>query len=124
MKKYLLAALFLLLCSTAGYSQVKTHKQKKAPLQFNFEKNVKSKNLKLNGKGYSFVQGVDGQALSIKPDNGYINLNVSNLMLDGTKDFSIQCWIKTNSKNPTVFLSQKDFASKGITDQKNAGWAL
>ncbi len=93
-------------------------------MQFNFEKNVKSKNLELSGKGYSFVQGVDGQALSIKPDNGYVNLNGSNLMLNGTKDFSIQCWIKTDSRNPSVFLSQKDFASKGITDQKNAGWAL
>lgn len=124
MKNFLLAALCLLLCSNTGNSHVNTHKQEKAILQFNFENNVKSENLKLSGKGYSFVQGVDGQALYIKPDNGYNNLNVSNLMLNGTKDFSIQCWIKTNSKNPTVFLSQKDFASKGITDQKNAGWAL
>ncbi len=124
MKKFLLAALCLLLCSNAGYFQVNTHKQEKAFIQFNFENNVKSENLKLNGKGYSFVQGVDGQALYIKPDNGYNNLNVNNLMLNGTKDFSIQCWIKTNSKNPTVFLSQKDFASKGITVQQNAGWAL
>jgi len=124
MKNFLLAALCLLLCSNTGNSHVNTHKQEKAILQFNFENNVKSENLKLSGKGYSFVQGVDGQALYIKPDNAYNNLNVSNLMLNGTKDFSIQCWIKTNSKNPTVFLSQKDFASKGITDQKNAGWAL
>ena len=124
MKNFLITALCLLLCSNTGYSQVNTHKQEKAILQFNFENNVKSKNLRLSGKGYSFVQGVEGQALYIKPDKDYNNLNVSNLMLNGTKDFSIQCWIKTNSKNPTVFLSQKDFPSKGITDQKNAGWAL
>ncbi len=96
MKNFLLAALCLLLCSNTGNSHVNTHKQEKAILQFNFENNVKSENLKLSGKGYSFVQGVDGQALYIKPDNGYNNLNVSNLMLNGTKDFSIQCWIKTN----------------------------
>jgi len=114
----MLATLCLLLCLCLGCSQ------DKANLQFDFENNIKSKNIELNGKGYSFVQGVDGQALSLKPDNGYNNLNVCNLMLNGTKDFSIQCWIKTDSKNPTVFLSQKDFANKGITAQKNAGWAL
>ena len=124
MKNFLLAALCLLLCSNTGYSQVNTHKQEKAILQFNFENNIKSKNLKLNGKGYSFVKGVDGQALYIKPENGYNNLNVSNLILNGTKDFSIQCWIKTTSKNPTALLSQKEFTNKGITAQKNAGWAL
>ena len=124
MKRFLLAALCLLLCLNAGYTQADPHELEKAILQFDFENNVKSKNLELSGKGYSFVRGVEGQALYIKPDNGYNNLNVSNLMLNGTKDFSIQCWIKTNSKNPTVFLSQKDFTGKGITAQKNAGWSL
>ncbi len=118
MKNFLLAVLCLLICLNIGCSQ------DKANLQFNFESNVKSKNLELIGEGYSFDQGIEGQALYIKSDNGFVNLNVSDLMLDGTKDFSIQCWIKTDSKNPTVFLSQKDFKSKGITDQKNAGWAL
>jgi len=118
MKNFLLAALCVLLCLNVGCSQ------DKANLKFDFENNVESKNLKLSEKGYSFVQGVDGQALKIKPDIGYNNLNVSNQILDGTKDFSIQCWIKTDSKNPTIFLSQKDFANKGITAQKNAGWAL
>ncbi|MFC2166408.1 endonuclease/exonuclease/phosphatase family protein [Acidobacteriota bacterium] len=124
MKNFWLAALCLLLFLNTGCSKVNPDTQENAPLQFNFENNVKSKNLELSGKGYSFVQGVEGQALYINPDKDYNNLTVSNLELNGTKDFSIQCWIKTNSKNPTVFLSQKDFAGKGITNQKNAGWAL
>lgn len=118
MKKFLITALCLFLCICVGCSQ------DKAKLQFDFENNVKSNNIKLNGKGYSFVPGIDGQAISIKPDNGYNNLKVNNLLLNGTKDFSIQCWIKTTSKNPTVFLSQKDFLNKGIPNQKNAGWVL
>ncbi|MFC2167649.1 endonuclease/exonuclease/phosphatase family protein [Acidobacteriota bacterium] len=118
MKNFMLAGLCLLLCLYIGCSQ------NKANFQFDFENNVESKNLKFEGDSYSFVQGVDGQALYIKSDNGYSSLNVSDVMLNGTKDFSIQCWIKTDSKHPTVFLSQKDFVSKGITNQKNAGWAL
>ncbi len=124
MKKFCLAALCLPLCLNAGCTQVDPHKLEKAIYQFNFENDVKSTDLALCGKGYSFVQGVDGQALCIKPDNGYINLNASTLMLNGTNDFSIRCWVKTNSENPTVFLSQKDFTGKGITAQKSAGWAL
>ena len=118
MKCLILAALCLLLCIFVGCSQDKTN------LQFDFENSVKSKNIELNGKGYSFVQGIEGQALCLKPDSGYINLNISDLMLNGANDFSIQCWIKTDSKNPTVFLSQKDFVNKGVSSQKNAGWAL
>jgi len=124
MKNFLLAALGLLLCLNTGYSQANAQKKEGAGLQFNFENNVKSDNHKLNGKGYSFVQGVEGQALYLKPDNGYNNLNVSNLRLNSTKDFSIQCWIKTNSNTPTIFLSQKDFTNKGISAQKNVGWVL
>lgn len=124
MKNIMLAVLCLLLSSNAGYPLVEIPKQEKANLQFNFENDVKSKNHKLSGKGYSFVKGIDGKALKIKPDNGYISLSLSKVILDGTKDFSIQCWIKTTSKEPTTFLSQKDFANKGISAQKHAGWAL
>ncbi len=70
------------------------------------------------------VNGIEGQALALIPDKGYNNLNIENVSLDGTKNFSIQCWIKTISINPTVFLSQKSFNNKGIDAQKNAGWAL
>jgi exonuclease III len=93
-------------------------------LQFEFDENVKSENYQFNGQEYGFVNGIDGQALALDPDKGYNNLDLNNVALDGTKDFSIQFWIKTTSINPTVFLSQKIFNNKSITCQKNAGWVL
>jgi exonuclease III len=104
--------------------QKDSKKQNNANILFSFEKNVKSKNHELNGKDYSFVKGIHGKALCIKPNDSYNSLDLKNVILDGTKDFSIQCWIKTNSENPTVFLSQKNFTAKGITTQKNSGWSL
>ncbi|MDO5981376.1 endonuclease/exonuclease/phosphatase family protein [Flavivirga spongiicola] len=91
---------------------------------FDFDKDVKSGDLQFSGNGFSFVDGIDGQALAFKPDKRYHNLSLDSLSLDGTKDFSVQCWVKTTSEKPTVFLSQKDFKDKSILTQKNAGWAL
>ncbi|MFC1555935.1 endonuclease/exonuclease/phosphatase family protein [candidate division KSB1 bacterium] len=96
--------------------------------RFEFEGNVKS----LTGTpvegvisgNVSFVKGLDGQALSFQQDNGFNNVSIGALPLNGTDDFSIQCWVKTSSNDPTVFISKKDFTNKGITTQKNAGWAL
>jgi exonuclease III len=93
-------------------------------LKFDFDKNVKSENQRFIGKGYAFTNGIEGEALAFNPDKGYNNISLDNVSLDGTKDFSIQCWIKTSSEDPMVFLSKKDFTSKGISVQKNAGWAL
>ena len=98
--------------------------QHSADLEFDFNRNLKSGNHQFIGAGSTFVEGVEGQALSLVSDNGYSNLQLMDLSLDGTQDFSIQCWIKTTSENPTVLLSQKNFDNKGIVTQKNAGWAL
>jgi len=109
---------FCLLASGAIFAQNSSN------FHFDFDNSIKSGNHQFNGQDYAFVSGIDGQALALNPDKGYNNLNLDNVSLDGTKDFSIQCWIKTKSKNPTVFLSQKSFNNKGIAAQKNAGWAL
>lgn len=96
----------------------------KPSVRFNFNDNIESNNYRLRGTNHSFDKGIEGQALVLDPDKGFTSLSLDSLSLDGSKDFSIQCWIKTTSKNPTVFLSQKDFTNKGIIAQKNAGWAL
>jgi exonuclease III len=124
MRYFAITTLFLLLFANAGFSKLNKPEQEKASLQFNFENNVKSKSQKFSGSGYSFVKGMDGQALSLNPESGYKSLSLNDLELNGTKDFSIHCWIKTSSNNPTVILSQKEFNNKGISSQKNAGWVL
>jgi endonuclease/exonuclease/phosphatase family metal-dependent hydrolase len=91
---------------------------------FDFENTIKSDGNEFNGKGYSFVKGIHGKALNFDANSGYNNLSLDGVSMDGTKDFSIQCWIKTSSKNPTVFLSQKNFDNKGISTQEHVGWAL
>jgi exonuclease III len=93
-------------------------------MQFDFDRHLKYRNHQFNGQDFVFVEGIDGQAVALNPDKGYSTLILKNVSLDGTKDFSIQCWIKTISNKPMVFLSQKSFRNKGITTQKNAGWVL
>jgi len=111
-------------CQSSDFSERKSKKLNNANLYFNFEENITSGDHEFSGKDYSFVKGIDGKALNLNQDNGYSSLDLHDLELSGTKDFSIQCWIKTESENPTVFLSQKNFRNKGITTQKNAGWSL
>ncbi len=95
---------------------------------FKFEGNLNSaKGTSMEGVAggiVSFERGLDGQALRINSNNGYNIVSLNKLSLNEVKDFSIQCWIKTTSENPTVFVSQKKFLNKGITTQNNAGWAL
>lgn len=96
--------------------------------KYNFEGNVNSilepsANGQIHGD-ISYVKGLDGQALNIQSDNAFNNISIQSFSLDGTKDFSIQFWVKTTSGNPTVFISQKEFSNKGLAAQKNSGWAL
>ena len=101
-----------------------TFAQNSPYLQFDFDNHVKSENYQFIGQDFAFVEGIVGQGVALSPEKGYGNLVLENVSLDGTKDFSIQCWIKTISSKPMVFLSQKNFSHKGITAQKNAGWVL
>tara|TARA_Y100000385_G_C13105288_1_gene647214 strand:+ start:1900 stop:3705 length:1806 start_codon:yes stop_codon:yes gene_type:complete len=93
-------------------------------LQFDFDQNVKASGQEFSGKQLSFTDGIEGKAVVFNPAKGYTNLSLDNLQLDGTEDFTVQCWIKTTSKKPQVILSQKRFHNKGIVSQKNSGWAL
>ena len=72
-------------------------------IKFDFDGSIKNENYQLKGKGFAYNKGIDGQALVLNSNTGYNSLELNNLSLDGTKDFSIQFWIKTTSDNPTVF---------------------
>lgn len=116
--KFYLLVLICFLLSEAIFAQLGLD------LQFNFDGNLKSGNYQFTGNGHGFVAGLDGQALALSPVKGHNNLRLEHVPLDGTKDFSIQCWIKTRAKHPSVILSQKNFPNKGIVAQKNPGWVL
>ena len=100
--------------------------QEKNPpdVTFDFDGTIKNENYQFKEQSSVFDKGIDGQAIVFNSNTENNTLELDQLSLDGTKDFSIQCWIKTTSKKPTVFLSQKDFTNKGIIAQKNVGWAL
>jgi endonuclease/exonuclease/phosphatase (EEP) superfamily protein YafD len=91
---------------------------------FSFDENIKSELSSFEGNDYGFVIGIEEQALSLDSANGFKPLYLDQLPFNSSKDFTIQFWVKTSSVYPTVLLSQKDFTNKGMTAQKNAGWAL
>ena len=109
----------LLLISFVAVS-VHSQNQLSKNLVFDFNGTVKSFNHEFKGSPVSFSKGIDKQALSVSSTN----LELKNVSLDSKKSFTVQFWVQTTSKNPTVFLSQKEFLNKGITAQKNSGWVL
>jgi len=94
-------------------------------IQFNFNKNLNSKNHVFEGENYRFIEGVEGEALILNSTNNqFNNIRLQDFSIDGTTSFTVQFWTKTTSSEPTVLISQKDFKNKGISSQKNKGWAL
>lgn len=91
---------------------------------FSFDENIKSEFYSFNGNDYGFAIGIEEQALSLAAANGFKPLYLDQLPFNNNKDFTVQFWVKTTSSSPTVLLSQKAFTNKGMTAQKNAGWAL
>ena len=89
-------------------------------LTFDFNETLKGFNRQFTGATFSFAKGIDKEAIAISSNH----LELKNLSLDSKKSFTVQFWVQTTSKNPTVFLSQKDFLNKGISAQKNPGWVL
>lgn len=94
-------------------------------IKFDFDGSTKSQNYQFTGNGFTFAEGIEGQALSLESsETQFSNLSLKGLAFDGKSDFTLQFWIKTNHSNPTTFISQKSFSNKGIKSQKNKGWAL
>ena len=100
--------------------------------EYEFEGNINNAG-KTSVKGsiggkIAFAQGLEGQALRLKSGGSlaYLTFDSQNLPFDRTKDFSVQCWIKTtmDSKKPFVILSQKEYIDNSLASQKKAGWVL
>ena len=123
MKEIILALIFLLIFIRPGMAQKQVMNSPDDFLQFDFEGNTNSDNYQFNGDGFSFEKGIDGQCLLIQSNGGFNSLKLESLPLDGRTSFSVQFWIKTTTKDPTLLLAQKEFANKGISAQKNTGWA-
>lgn len=91
---------------------------------FKFNSHVKSDHYRFLGKGYTFQEGIDEKSLTISSEENFNNLILEDFKLNSNQSFSVQFWVKTTSKKPTVFLSQKQFTDKSILSQKNTGWVL
>jgi exonuclease III len=98
--------------------------QSQTTVQFSFDEKINNERYSFEGRNYDFAIGIEGQALDLKHTKGSRPLYIDPLPIDTKGNFTIQFWVKTTSQSPTVFISQKDFSNKGMTSQKNKGWAL
>ncbi len=98
--------------------------QESDPIVFDFDQGLKGGKHEFIGNDFSFMVGIEGEAIRLGGTGEYSQLKLDGLSLGGKEDFSVQCWVQTTAKDPMVFLAQKDFANKGIHAQMNAGWAL
>jgi exonuclease III len=75
-----------------------------------------------------FVEGLDGQALSLRSNDplGFLTLDGENLPFDRSHDLSVRFWIRTvvDSDKRFVILSQKDFVDNSLAAQKLSGWVF
>jgi exonuclease III len=82
---------------------------------------------KLTGEG-SFSDGLQGEAIHFSADQGpsFVTLDSDSLPLDGSRDFSVQFWIRTEAEadRDFVVLSKKEFTDNSLDSQKNAGWVF
>lgn len=115
---------FLCFCCCGFLVVASLQAQESVPIVFDFDQGLKGGEHEFVGNGYSFVAGIDGEAIRLGGTGEYSQLKLDGLSLNEKQDFSIQCWVQTTSNSPMVFLAQKDFANKGIHAQMNAGWAL
>ena len=80
------------------------------------------------GGTVSFVEGLDGQALSLTSGDpsALMTLGGENLPFDRSEDFSVQYWIRTtiDPERRIVVLSQKEFADNSLASQKQPGWVF
>jgi exonuclease III len=80
------------------------------------------------GGTLSFVEGLDGQALSLTSVDSPapLALDNENLPFDRSEDFSVQSWVRTTagSDRRMVVLSQKEFADNSLASQKQSGWVF
>lgn len=114
------------------FKQAVVHHMSGPIAQFKFDGNINNAtDIFVKGSisgNISFVNGLDGQSLSLNPNDqlAFLTLDSKNLSFDKSEDFSVQCWIKStmDPKKPFVILAQKAFTDNSLTSQKTSGWVL
>jgi exonuclease III len=80
------------------------------------------------GGRLSFVDGLEGQALRLGPQDSlaYLTFGPGNLPFESTRDFSVQFWMRTDAESGRrfVILSQKEYADNSLAAQKQPGWVF
>ncbi|HIF24140.1 MAG TPA: hypothetical protein EYQ27_20090, partial [Gemmatimonadetes bacterium] len=76
----------------------------------------------------SFVDGLDGEALSLGPESAstFVTLGPDLASFESGNDFSVQFWLRTDAGADRRFvaLSKKAFTDNSLASQKNAGWVF
>ncbi len=101
-------------------------------VQFEFDGTVSSATgtspLEIVGGSVSFERGLDGLALSLGDDDqsGFLTFDSQELPFDGSRDFSVQFWLRTVTDDDRrfVLLSQKEFVDNSLASQKRPGWVF
>jgi len=81
-----------------------------------------------DGRPFSYVEGIEGRALSVGPGDParFLTLSAGVPPLGSGRDFSVRFWVRTEagSDRRTVLLSTKDIDDNSLASQKNAGWVF
>ena len=82
----------------------------------------------MSGGTVSFEEGLDGQAVSLGPDDplAFLTLDSEGLPVNRSHDFSVQFWMRTvvDAGQQFVVLSQKEFVDNSLASQKQPGWVF
>lgn len=135
MKIYLIIgsffALTLLFSGMESVNDGRRRERQEVILRFDFENTVGSSagpSFITQDKNVSYVQGLDGKALYVSPDDSKrrIFLENSDVHLDSRHDFTVVFWVKSNmdDEQASVILLNKEFDGRGVGEQKKKGWAF
>ena len=82
----------------------------------------------LEGEAPSYVEGLDGHAVSLGPDDpsSFLTLASGLQPLESSQDFSVQFWLRTEAgaDRRFVVLSNKEFTDNSLMSQKKPGWVF
>ena len=124
--------LFLFVCSCVLLAGCSYFQDSGAVAQFEFDGNVDnaagaSVDEAIGGPG-AFVEGINGQALSLTSGNSgaSLTLDIEPRPFDRSEDFSVQYWVRTTAdpERRMVALSQKEFPDNSLASQKQPGWVF
>jgi len=87
-----------------------------------------SRATEVDPSAFSYVPGVDGQALRVAPGSSASSLELTSTLpsLGSGQDFSVRFWVRTEAEagQRFVLLSRKEFDANSLASQRNAGWVF